>query len=885
MQPTTPRGGMDIHPGTRLGPYEILAPLGAGAMGQVYRARDTRLDRFVAIKVLAPSPSIDPRRLERLQREARAIARVSHPNICALYDVGQQDDLTFLVMEHLEGETLARTLERGSVPLGRVLVVGFQIADALDAAHRHGVIHRDLKPGNIMLTADGVKLLDFGLAKMRETEGERPDAASTKSLGLTEEGAILGTYPYMAPEQVEGRSADARSDIFALGVVVYEMATGRRAFEAGSRASLAAAILTHDPAPVSTYCAAAPPLVDRVVARCLAKDPDARWQTARDLASELRWISERGLDRPDRETRHAGRQPHGRGGRLARAAAVPLGIALVAAIALWGLAARGAFGGKAPIPRFTQVTFRSGTVGAARFAPDGQTIVYSAAWQAQPHALFMSRTGSAESRDLGITNASLLGVSSSGDLTFLRGSHLVLRLGVNLGGLGGTLERVSLAGGAPRAILEGVRSADWIPGTTDLAVARDDGQVEFPIGTKLYKPPRSSAIRALRVSPRGDRVALLESALNRGEMSVVVVDRAGKKTTLSTGWTVGVSGLAWSPDANEVWFSALRQDEGPVLWAVSMSGKTRVLLATPAVPHIIEDVFRDGRILLTIHDRRIGVSCLPPGEETPRELGWLDSSAPAALSADGRTIVFADRPRGPEGRPTCERRTALTQFVWARALRKTFRPTAGWCWSNSGRGAMRLSILPTGPGSARPLPPGPFDAIAGANFLPDGRRIAFAARETGHDARIYVQDLQGGPPRAISPEGVWTNALATPDGRFVWGRTIGLGGVWWARLSRTCSTPSTEARRAHFHSRPLASRCNGVRTAVSSTCTGAAPGRPSWTALRSRLGARQEWKTMFPIDPVGIDRVGRALITPDGKHYCLDYVRLLSRLYIVDGVQ
>ena len=769
------------------------------------------------------------------------------------------------------------------MPLGRALVVGFQIADALDAAHRHGVIHRDLKPGNIMLTADGVKLLDFGLAKMRETEGERPDAASTKSLGLTEEGAILGTYPYMAPEQVEGRSADARSDIFALGVVLYEMATGRRAFEAGSRAALAAAILTHDPAPVSTYCAAAPPLLDRVVARCLVKDPDARWQTARDLASELRWISERGLDRRrsrDATRRAAAERP---GGRLARAAAGPLAGALVAAIALWGLAARGVFSGKAPIPQFTQVTFRSGTVGAARFAPDGQTIVYSAAWQAQPHALFMSRTGSAESRDLGITNASLLGVSSSGDLTFLRGSHLVLRLDVNLGGLGGTLERVSLAGGAPRAILEGVRSADWIPGTTDLAVARDDGEVEFPIGTKLYKPPRSSAIRALRVSPRGDRVALLESALNRGEMSVVVVDRAGKKTTLSTGWTDGVSGLAWSPDANEVWFSALRQDEGPVLWAVSMSGKTRVLLATPAVPHIIEDVFRDGRILLTIHDRRIGVSCLPPGEETPRELGWLDSSAPGALSADGRTIVFADRPRGPE-RTTYLRKTDGSDAVrLGEGSPQDLSPDGKLVLVKFRKGGERLSILPTGPGSARPLPPGPFAAIAGANFLPDGRRIAFAARETG-GARIYVQDLQGGPPRAISPEGVWTNALATPDGRFVWGRTMGLGGMVGPPVAYVLypvdgGTPRTFPFETFGE--PLQWSPDGRFLYMYRG--------GSWPPVVDRVevatGARQEWKTVFPIDPVGIDRIGRALITPDGKHYCLDYVRLLSRLYIVDGVQ
>ena len=254
MQPSKDHCDVTINPGMKLGPYEILAPLGAGAMGRVYRARDTRLDRLVAIKVLVASQSADERRLDRLQREARAISRVSHPNICAIHDVGQLDGATFLVMEYLEGETLARSLERGPVALGRALAIGSQIADALDAAHRRGVIHRDLKPSNVMLTTDGVKLLDFGLAKLRDVDAAEPDAQSTRSLGLTEEGVILGTYPYMSPEQVEGQSADARSDIFALGIVLYEMVTGRRAFHGESRATLTVAILTHDPPAVSTLC-------------------------------------------------------------------------------------------------------------------------------------------------------------------------------------------------------------------------------------------------------------------------------------------------------------------------------------------------------------------------------------------------------------------------------------------------------------------------------------------------------------------------------------------------------------------------------------------------------------------------------------------------------
>ena len=282
---------MPLAAGARVGPYEILASLGAGGMGEVYHARDSRLDRAVAIKVLTSSRGATPVELERFQREAKAIARVGHPHICTLHDVGQQDGMAFLVMELLEGETLAERLERGLLPLDRALVIGIQIAEALDAAHSKGVIHRDLKPSNVMLTASGVKLLDFGLAKLRDADYDDSAQKSTKSLALTDEGTVLGTLPYMAPEQVEGRQADARTDVFALGVVLYEMTTRRQPFQGKSRASLAAAILTHDPPPVSSLAAAAPASLDRIVKKCLAKDPDERWQSARDLASALQWTT------------------------------------------------------------------------------------------------------------------------------------------------------------------------------------------------------------------------------------------------------------------------------------------------------------------------------------------------------------------------------------------------------------------------------------------------------------------------------------------------------------------------------------------------------------------------------------------------------------------
>src|SRR6266851_1426649 len=288
---------MAIPPGRRLGPYEILSAMGAGGMGEVYRARDTRLDRVVAIKVLPPHLADRSELRERFEREARTIASLNHPHICTLFDIGQQDGIDYIVMEYLEGETLAQRLHKGSLPLEQVLQYAIEIADALDKAHRRGVTHRDLKPGNIMLTKTGTKLLDFGLAKLKQ--GVAPANVQLSQLPtatdpLTAHGSIVGTLQYMAPEQLEGKEVDARTDIFAFGAVVYETATGKRAFEGKSQASVISAIMTSEPAPMSSLQPMTPPALDRVVKRSLAKDPDDRWQSARDLEVELKWVAEGG---------------------------------------------------------------------------------------------------------------------------------------------------------------------------------------------------------------------------------------------------------------------------------------------------------------------------------------------------------------------------------------------------------------------------------------------------------------------------------------------------------------------------------------------------------------------------------------------------------------
>jgi len=274
--------------GSKLGPYEILSPLGAGGMGEVYRARDTRLDRTVAIKILPQHLSEKPDARERFEREARAISSLSHPNICHLYDIGSQDGTSYLVMEYLEGETLAARLTKGPLPLEQVLRYGIELAEGLEIAHRGGVVHRDLKPGNVMLTKSGSKLMDFGLAKPI-TPAVPPSSGLTQTLArssqpLTAEGTVVGTFQYMSPEQVEGKDADPRSDIFALGAVLYEMVSGKRAFEGKTTASVLAAVLERQPAPISSIQPTTPQALDHTVKRCLAKDPEERWQSARDVA-------------------------------------------------------------------------------------------------------------------------------------------------------------------------------------------------------------------------------------------------------------------------------------------------------------------------------------------------------------------------------------------------------------------------------------------------------------------------------------------------------------------------------------------------------------------------------------------------------------------------
>src|SRR5688572_12242585 len=480
---------MTLSSGTRLGPYELVAPIGAGGMGEVYRAKDTRLDRTVAVKVLPPHLASSPDSRQRFEREARTISQLSHPHICALYDVGREGEVEYLVMEYLEGENLADRLARGPLLPDQTLRYGVEIADALEKAHRQGIVHRDLKPANVMLTKSGVKLLDFGLAKGIVPAGEQSAlTALPTQVGLTQEGTILGTFQYMAPEQLEGKTADARTDIFAFGCVLYQMATGKKAFSGATQASLIGSILHTQPAAISAVAPATPPALDRIVRTCLAKDPEDRWQSAGDLARELRWIGEgsaagEAVSTPIRTPR-ASRE------RLWMAAALVSFAALAATVYVWRSGARSS---REPLPaRFEIAAPAEGTfIGRPAVSPDGRFVV-TVIETGGPNRLWLrpleAAVGSEVPGTEGTTAAPFWSPDSRSIGYFSDGE----------------VRRVEISGGPPRTIAEAVQP---LGGTWNA-----DGVILFSAdaGAGLYKVPASGGARSLVAKPEKEGVVFFK---------------------------------------------------------------------------------------------------------------------------------------------------------------------------------------------------------------------------------------------------------------------------------------------------------------------------------------------------------------------------------------
>jgi hypothetical protein len=869
---------MGLDTGTTVGPYEILAPIGAGGMGEVYRARDPRIGRDVAVKVLPAAASSEPERQRRFEQEARAAGALNHPNVLAVYDVGTHEGVPYIVSELLAGETLRSRMGGTALPLRKALDYAVQVARGLAAAHEKGIVHRDLKPENLFVTKDGrVKILDFGLAKLGP-EAPVPQPAPGPELSAMETatgtlpGTLLGTLGYMSPEQVQGLAADARSDIFAFGTVLFEMVTGRRAFKAETAPETLTAILKADPLETAPSDVAVGPGLERVLRHCLEKSPEERFQSARDLAFALEALSGLSDTAAPRAPAPTVRVRRWRWGVVA-SALVATGALGVVAGQRWG---------ENPPPRFTQQTYRGGTVSAARFTPDGRTIVYSAAWDGGALELYTKRSKDLESRRFGLQGARVLSVSRSGELAVQ-----LLAEGSSMGFdtyPAGTLARIPLAGGAPREMLEDVLSADWSPDGTELAVSRwveGKYRVEYPVGHVLYETEQ--LVPAIRVSPRGDRVAFLElisvagSLFNTQRLSLV--DRDGEKKDLFEGW--GTSGFAWSPSGREVWLDSWESVGGRSIRAVTLSGKTRLVTRVGGEVGNLVDVSRDGRALyLEAHGRHV-IFALAPGESREHNLSWRNDATVIDLSRDGRTLLFSEVwAAGGRDFTTSVRRTDGSPAVrlgegygaalspdGQRAL--TFKVTET---------SLQFLLWPTGAGEPKRIAEGLPADFHGADWLPDSRSFVFSGSSPGQAARLYQQDIGGGPPRALtSADADLVGPLVSPDGLTV-AAIDAYGAVALAPLLGGDVQPLPGVREREI---PIQWRTDGHALYVY---------RPDRLpveifAVDVPSGERRKVKEVVLPDVTGFDGSVVVALTPDAQSYAYSFYRHLDELYLVEGLE
>ncbi len=830
-------------------------------MGEVYKARDTRLGREVAIKVLPAERAADPDRRRRFEQEARSASALNHPNILTIHEVGFEGETTFIAMELVEGRTVRELVASGPVPTKKLLDIAAQTAEGLAKAHGAGIVHRDLKPENLMVSRDGfVKILDFGLAKLAESDAHEGSTIQTAAGSPTEPGTVLGTAGYMSPEQAAGRPVDFHSDQFALGSILYEMATGQRAFQRKTGAETLVAIMREEPPPISASSPAAPAPLRWIVERCLMKDPEDRYASTKDLARDLGSVRD--------HLSETSTSASAGSGAIEPVKARRKGWLLPAAMALAGLAAglllRGALGGgRVPgPPKFQQITYQRGMIFSARFAPDGQTIAYGAAWDGRPLEIYSARLDSPESRPLGLPPADVLSISKTGEMAISLGRHFLAGFEST-----GTLARVSLGGGAPRPILENVEDADWAPDGQTLAVAHQLGnfqRLEYPIGKAIYSPP--GWVSSVRVSPDGRFVAFIDHP-TRGDNDgrLKIVDAEGKVRVEGPAANIGI---AWSPKGDEVWSSA-------PLFVTTLAGKTRQPFDSPGVD-VLHDVSKDGRMLLSLASRRREIVGVPAGGEE-RNLTWLNWSFPTDITRDGRTLLLDEqniRPNGIYLRPLDGSAAVKLGDGYSFGL----LPDGRYALTASKQAATQLMLLPTGPGESKVLAQSNVTTQAAAVF-PDGRRILVAGNEPGRGIRLYVQDLPDGKPRAFTPEGVSTARTInpiSPDGKLV--AAFGPDG----KLALYPTEPGEPRLVPGAAAEDVPLRWTPDGRSLYVFRQSAPPGKIE--LLDVATGRRTPWKEFRPPDPAGILQVGPVVVSPDGSSYVYSYRRLLDELYVVTGL-
>ena len=868
---------MPVPIGSHLGPYEILSTLGAGGMGEVYRARDAKLGRDVAIKVLPASFARDAERMARFEREAKVLASLNHPNIAIIHGLEDSNGAHALVMELAEGPTLADRIAQGPIPIDEALRIARQIADPLEYAHERGIVHRDLKPANIKVSRDdAVKILDFGLAKAVEGDASSMDMANSPTLThmATQAGVLLGTAAYMSPEQAKAKPVDRRADIWAFGCVLYEMLTGKMAFTGETVADTLAAALIKE-SDWALLPAATPARVRLLLQRCLQKDPKRR---LRDIG-EARITLEESLS-DTLEPPPSVATPSGSIRRRAIFSIVGTAGLLIVGIAAYFIGRSRSMG---LVPFYQQLTFDRGTIYQARFAPDGQTIYYSAAWDGQPTGIYSVNPSGPESRSLGLSNSSLFAVSAS-QLAISVGCHVMF-----LGVCEGTLAIVPITGGAPREIADNVLSADWMPDGNDLAAIRENNgefQVEFPLGTVIYKS--QTWLNFLRVSPDGDRVAFAQYSTDGADIgSVVILDRNGQQLARSDQYD-SVEGVVWRRSGDQVWFGASSTASGIAdqIHALTISGRDLVVLAIPTVVRI-HDISAEGRILLTQDQWRLGLQYKGPKDAGERDFSWLDGAIASDLAQGGQELAFSEYMEAATAGPIAYVRKAddSSPVKLGVGLFPAVSPDGKWvvvqAYNQAHLDEADLALLPTGVGEARSLKAYGFRGLQWQGWMPDGKAVYFAGND-GHDWRIYVQALDGGAQRAITPA-ISVSAsevlsdLISPDGRLVFARDLNGRGVLY---------PLAGGR-----ARPVP----GLLPAdiwVNWSSDGKSIYVYQDDVTHARLfhldlstGKRELLRTLSPPDIAGLAGISSVRITADGNAYAYTYNRALSALYLVKGLR